>query len=80
MRCAPPPTRLAQPGEYSADELKEADAVKAAVEAQSNGSLELYTPSEEDAAHWWVCEFHADVSVVSATEVLVKRCVIQPRY
>lgn len=42
-----------QASEYSADELKVADNVTAAVEAQAGGSLELYTPSDEDATHWY---------------------------
>jgi hypothetical protein len=42
-----------QPSAFSADELKLADAVTAAVEAQTGGSLQTYEPSEEDATHWY---------------------------
>ena len=43
-----------QPEEYSADELKDAEKVTEAIEAQTGGQLQTYTPSDEDAVHWWV--------------------------
>ena len=42
-----------QADSFSGDELKEAEAVKVAVEEQTGGKLDVYTPNpEEDAAHW----------------------------
>lgn len=39
---------------YSADELADAAAIKAAAEAQVGGKLAVYTPNpDEDAAHWY---------------------------
>lgn len=44
----------AEAGEFSADELKLASEVKAAIEAQVGGSLETFpTGSEEDTVHWF---------------------------
>ncbi len=41
-----------QPEQYSADELKEAEKVTAAIETQTGGKLLTYTPSDEDVVHW----------------------------
>ncbi len=41
-----------QPEQYTADELKEAEKVTAAIESQTGGKLQTYAPSDEDVVHW----------------------------
>lgn len=52
---------------YSADELSDAAAVKAAAEAQAGGKLAVYTPNaEEDAAHWYAHQSHGPAAGAGA--------------
>jgi len=48
-----------QPEQFSNEELKEAEKVTAAIEAQTGGKLQTYTPSDEDAVHWYGHHQHA---------------------
>ena len=70
-----------QPEEYSADELKDAEKVTEAIEAQTGGQLQTYTPSDEDAVHWWVFEvIHLMPSVRMVPEFCrqIARCYSYP--
>ncbi len=58
MLCIP--RSAPQASAFSAEELKEADKVVAAIEAQTGGSLQTYVPShDEDADHWYGHHGHA---------------------
>jgi len=67
-------------GAYSADELADAAAIKAAIEAQSGGKLAVYKENaEEDAAHWYAHQSHGTAGGHSQAELYVLREALVPK-